>query len=80
MERINVYSGAGLDRADHLRLDEAAMDRLMRDPATRFVAVWRSYNLVLPLANESDPPPGAHAETHTLDGQEATLAVRRKAT
>ncbi len=59
MERINVYSGAGLDRADHLRLDEAAMDRLMRDPATRFVAVWRSYNLVLPLANESDPPPGA---------------------
>ena len=46
MTRPNVYSGAGLDRADHLRGDEGAMGRILRDPATRFVAVWRSQNLV----------------------------------
>ncbi len=40
--RLNVYSGAGLDRADHLRDDESALRRYLRDPATRFVPVWRS--------------------------------------
>ena len=46
MTRPNVYSGAGLDRADHLRGDDGAMGRILSDPATRFVAVWRSHNLV----------------------------------
>ena len=46
MTRLNVYSGAGLDRADHLRGDEGAMGRILGDPGTRFVAVWRSRNLV----------------------------------
>ena len=46
MTRLNVYSGAGLDRADHLRGNEGAMGRILGDPATRFVAVWRSRNLV----------------------------------
>ena len=52
--RLNVYSGAGLDRADHLRGDEGAMGRILRDPATRFVAVWRSHNLV--AANGAEGP------------------------
>jgi NAD+ diphosphatase len=54
MTRLNVYSGAGLDRADHLRGDEGAMGRILRDPATRFVAVWRSHNLV--AANGAEGP------------------------
>ncbi len=54
MTRLNVYSGAGLDRADHLRGDEDAMRRILRDPATRFVAVWRSHNLV--AANGAEGP------------------------
>jgi hypothetical protein len=44
----NFYSGAGLDRADHLRADEAWLTRRRDDPQTRFVAVWRSQSLVVP--------------------------------
>jgi NAD+ diphosphatase len=55
MTRPNVYSGAGLDRADHLRGDADAMRRMLRDPATRFVAVWRSHNFVAPGGPEGGP-------------------------
>ncbi len=48
MQRPNFYSGAGLDRADPLRHDEAWLRARLGDPATRFVAVWRSRNLVVP--------------------------------
>ncbi len=37
MGRPNFYSGAGLDRADHLRGDAAWLESRLRDPATRFV-------------------------------------------
>ncbi len=53
--RPNVYSGAGLDRADHLRGDATAIGRILRDPATRFVAVWRSHNLVATGDLENGP-------------------------
>jgi len=46
MRRPNFYSGAGLDRADHLRTDRAWLETRLSDPTTRFVAVWRSRNLV----------------------------------
>lgn len=46
MGRPNYYSGVGLDRADHLRLDENWLNARLEDPGTRFVAVWRSRNLV----------------------------------
>jgi NAD+ diphosphatase len=46
MGRPNFYSGAGLDRADHLRGDESWIRARLGDPATRFVVVWRSRNLV----------------------------------
>ena len=55
MTRLNVYSGAGLDRADHLRGDEGAMGRILGDPATRFVAVWRSRNLVASGTPDNGP-------------------------
>jgi NAD+ diphosphatase len=55
MTRPNVYSGAGLDRADHLRGDAGVMERILSDPATRFVAVWRSHNLVS-LGNSGGEP------------------------
>ena len=48
MTEVNFYSGAGLDRADHLRTDEAWLARQRDDPRTRFVAVWRSQSLVAP--------------------------------
>lgn len=46
MGRANYYSGVGLDRADNLRLDEDWLSARLKDPRTRFVAVWRSRNLV----------------------------------
>ncbi len=46
--RSNFYSGAGLDRADHLRLKDSWLEARLGDPSTRLVAVWRSRNLVAP--------------------------------
>ena len=42
----NFYSGVGLDRAEHLRRDDAWIETQLGDPATRFVPVWRTRNLV----------------------------------
>ena len=47
MRRPNFYSGAGIDRADHLRADESWIEARLADPSSRFVAVWRSKNLVV---------------------------------
>ncbi|MEE9481121.1 MAG: hypothetical protein V3V34_11360, partial [Kiloniellales bacterium] len=70
MTRPNVYSGAGLDRADHLRGDEGAMGRILRDPATRFVAVWRSQNLV--AASSAEGP-----TVSWLSGENALAMAQR---
>ncbi len=43
----NFYAGGGLDRADHLRVDRSWLDDKLRHASTRFVAVWRSRNLVV---------------------------------
>jgi NADH pyrophosphatase NudC (nudix superfamily) len=48
MRRPNFYSGVGLDRVDHLRGDEAWLRARLEHASTRFVAVWRSRNLVAP--------------------------------
>lgn len=42
----NVYADAGFDRASHRRCDGDWIAARLADPATRFVAVWRSRNLV----------------------------------
>jgi NAD+ diphosphatase len=44
--RPNAYTGNPLDRAAHLRDDEAWIEASLRDPASRFVPVWRTKNLV----------------------------------
>ena len=44
--RPNVYSGSPLDRAGHLRDDEAWMASALASPEARFVPVWRARTLV----------------------------------
>ena len=44
--RPNAYTGNPLDRAAHLRDDEAWIAGRLSDPATLFVPVWRSKTLV----------------------------------
>jgi NAD+ diphosphatase len=41
-----VYTGAGLDRAGHLRRDDAWVEARLKDPATRIVPVWHARNLI----------------------------------
>jgi NAD+ diphosphatase len=68
MGRMNFYSGVGLDRADHLRGDETWLKARFEDPSTRFVAVWRSRNLM-----------AAEATTRALwlQGEAATALMAR---
>jgi len=42
----NYYSGMHLDRADHLRRDGDWLAARLADPASRFVPVWRTRNLI----------------------------------
>jgi NAD+ diphosphatase len=79
MTRLNIYSGAGLDRADHLRGDEGAMRRILRDPATRFVAVWRSHNLVVTSGPEGGPEGGPEngPSVSWLSGESALALAER---
>jgi NAD+ diphosphatase len=62
----NFYA-AGLDRATHLRKDEAWLAERLHDSSTRFVPVWRGQNLV---------SSGTDAEPHAvfLTPQEAAIA------
>lgn len=41
-----TFGGSGLDRADVLRNDAAALDAAVADPATRFILLWRGKPLV----------------------------------
>ena len=68
---------AGFDIADRIVTyykGEEALRRVMQ----RFADYVRQETLSLELV-EGEAPPGAHVETHTLDGQEVTLAVQRRA-
>jgi NAD+ diphosphatase len=47
MRPPNFYAAAGLDRAGHRRKDAGWVAERLADPATRFVPLWRSQNLVL---------------------------------
>jgi isoleucyl-tRNA synthetase len=51
-----------------------ALRRVMQSFADYLCQETLSLELV-----EGEPPPGAHVETHTVDGQEVTLAVQRRA-
>jgi NAD+ diphosphatase len=47
MRQPNFYAAAGLDRAGHRRKDASWVAERLADPATRFVPLWRSQNLVI---------------------------------
>lgn len=51
MPRPNFYSGVGLDRADHLRLDESWFAERLREPTTRLIPVWRARSFVANASN-----------------------------
>lgn len=56
--RPNFYSNGGLDRADDRRGDPAWIAARLTDGRTRFVAVWRSRNLVV-VPGGGEPSPRA---------------------
>ena len=75
-----TFGGSGLDRAAHLRADALAVEKLLRDPATRVLPVWRGKPL---LAGEprglgwlapDDAALGAADEAPVLLGLEAGVA------
>jgi hypothetical protein len=45
-QRPNYYAALPLDRRAQQRGDQAWIDRLLRDGATRILPVWRAQNLV----------------------------------
>ncbi len=69
---------AGFDIADRIVTYYRGGDALRR-VMDSFADYVRQETLSLELV-EGDPPSDAHTETHTLDGQEATLAVQRRST
>lgn len=56
----NVFSGVPLDRVAHLRRDERWLSERLRDPASRFVAVWNQRHVII---DEHAP----RAEVHDRD-------------
>ncbi len=50
----NFYSSDEIDRATHLRDDKAWLTERLTDPTTRFIPVWRTYNL-FEVGNEQVP-------------------------
>ena len=67
----NPYTGSPLDRAAHLREDEAWITARLADPASLFIPVWRSRSLLHSL-DEGRPKAayvsGAAAEAIRLAG------------
>jgi isoleucyl-tRNA synthetase len=68
---------AGFEIADRIVTHYQGGEALRR-VMKRFADYVRQETLSLELV-EGEPPPGAHVETHTLDGQQVTLAVQRRA-
>jgi NAD+ diphosphatase len=46
LRKPNVFSGPYLDRAAHLRKDEAFVAAALRDPLSRFVPIWKTNTLL----------------------------------
>ena len=75
MTEPNFYAAAGLDRAGWRRKDPAWIAERLADPASRFVPVWRSQNLVVSL--EGVAPQAAFLARHEilLEGETALLGI-----
>ena len=52
----NFYADGGLDRLDERRADAAWLEQCLRDPQTRFVAVWRARSLIAAGPAAADAP------------------------
>ena len=52
MKNPNIYASRALDRAGHLRRDDAWIQERLADGSSRVLAVWRSRSLV----REGDMP------------------------
>ncbi|GAB5468757.1 MAG: NAD(+) diphosphatase [Rhodospirillales bacterium] len=63
----NFYAGAGLDRVDKLRRDQAWIEARLRDPETRFLPVWQGRNLVADPERPGLAWLGADEARHYLD-------------
>ena len=63
MKAPNFYAAGGLDRVGHRRKDDAWLEARLDAPATRFVPVWRSHNLIAAVA---DVPRAVLLERHQL--------------
>jgi NAD+ diphosphatase len=66
----NIYANRGLDRAAHLRRDEAWIAARLGDKSSRVLAIWRSRSLVIegdmPTAVLLDPDQGLCVESQAL--------------
>jgi NAD+ diphosphatase len=75
MSEPNFYAAAGLDRAGYRRKDAAWIAARIADPATRFVPIWRSQNLV--MGGEGATPQAAFLARHEIvaEGEPVLLGV-----
>ena len=71
MKRPNIYADVGIDRAAHLRRDEAWLADAAVNPASRVLPVWRSRNLVV----EGETPEPVHLPPDVVPMDEAAAAV-----
>ncbi len=79
-ERPNFYAGGRIERAGHLRLDDAWVATRLDDRASRVIPVWRSHSLIVESGTdgEGDSPRAAilsAVEARPLMGPEPTLAL-----
>ena len=75
MKEPNFYAAPGLDRAGHRRKDPRWLTEHLESPASRFVPVWRSLNLV--LNREGASPQAAFLARHEIlaEGEAILLGV-----
>jgi len=64
MREPNFYAAGGLDRVGRRRKDAAWLAERLADPASRFVPVWRSQNLV--MTNGQGSPAAAFLARHEI--------------
>jgi NAD+ diphosphatase len=75
MAEPNFYAAAGLDRASYRRKDQDWLSERLLDPATRFVPVWRSQNLVLSAAGAAPRAAFLRRQEIVVEGETALLGI-----
>ena len=77
--QLNFYSGVALDRAEHLRRDDAWLKERLADPASVFVPVWRGKNLIGPSPPVNAEAANAAPRAAWLRGADVSALVGRAA-